>query len=480
MSSKVLIVEDNELNGKLAKTLVLQQGHEALLARSGAEGLGLLGQAQAVLLDLGLPDLPGLEVLSRMKAQAPEIPVIVLTGDTEVPTAVKALQAGAFNYFTKPIHGDQVLAALKAALGQAALSSQVRSLQDQLASVAGLQRWMGPSRAVKELEAQVRQVAPTGLTVLIHGETGAGKEVVARALHEASPRAAQPFVALDCGAIPEALLESELFGHEKGAFTGADRRREGHFQLAQGGTLFLDEIANLPLGLQAKLLRVLQERELQPLGGARRQTLDIRVLAASNHDLEEEAKLGRFRQDLFYRLAEFRLHLPALRERPEDIPYLAQRFLEEAGIELKKPAAFEPGALAALKAHAWPGNVRELRNVVRQAQLSSGQTVSEKTILGLLTGSGNGKNRKSEVGSRNGTREHSDFRFRTSDLASGSSLKEISESASAQAERAAIQETLTATQGNILQAARVLQVDNKTLHARLKKYGIRARDFQPE
>jgi DNA-binding NtrC family response regulator len=282
-------------------------------------------------------------------------------------------------------------------------------------------------------------------------------------VHDCSERAKGAFIALDCGAIPEALLESELFGYERGAFSGAERKREGHFQLAQGGTLFLDEIANLPFGLQAKLLRVLQERQLQPLGGSKPVALDVRFVAASNHDLEKEAAAGRFRQDLFFRLAEFRISIPALRERPEDIAPLAQRFLEETGVELRRPVrGLEPEALALLQAHAWPGNVRELRNVIRQAVLQcQGFSLTPEDLARVLKPLAAGP------------------RAAAQPSPAGATLTAVGQAARESAERQAISEALRESKGNILRASKQLGVDNKTLHVKLKKYRIRARDFEP-
>jgi len=459
---RVLIVEDDAPNRRLLAALLKAEGWDVLPAENGAQALALAATEEpwVVLLDLGLPDRPGMEILKELKRRRPSMPVIMLTGDTEVSSAVSALQAGAHNYFTKPIRSEQVLAALKGALEQFRLSLQVDHLTQRLAGNEGLARTMGPSLQIQGLEVEVRRVAATPFTVLVHGETGTGKEVVSRAIHELSARAAQPFIALDCGAIPETLLESELFGYEKGAFSGADRRKEGHFLLAQGGTLFLDEIGNLPLGLQAKLLRVLQEKELKPLGGTRSVSLDVRIVAASNHDLEQEAAQGRFRQDLYFRLAEFKLELPSLRDRPEDIPYLAQRILEEASVELRRPVHGLSGqALEMLRAHPWPGNVRELRNVIRQGVLhSQGVELEVDALMSLL-----------KPGS-----------VSTAKRSGGSTLRQIGENALAQAEIEAIREALRASSGKILPAARALSTDNKTLHVKLKKYGIRARDFEPE
>ena len=460
----ILVVEDDPALGRLMRAIFESEGCRVLLATDGSSALRSAQSEtpRAVLLDLGLPDMDGLRVLEGLRRAHAGLPVIILTGQTGVSTAVQAIQAGAFNYFTKPFDRAQLVLAVRHALERAALQDQVRALKGQAAPASDLARLMGPGQAVRRLQEQVRQVAATNFTVFVHGETGAGKELVCRAIHDSSPRSAQPYVALDCGAIPETLLESELFGYEKGAFSGADRRKEGRFRLADGGTVFLDEIANLPLGLQAKLLRVLQERQLQPLGGGQPQALDVRVVAASNQDLESEARAGRFRQDLFFRLSEFRISLPALRERPEDIPYLAQRFLEEAAVELRLPVGeILPGALALLKSHPWPGNVRQLRNVVRQAVLQcGGLSLAPETLKPLL---GAGPDLPADGPSA---------------PTAGASLREIGEAALAGAERGAIRAALRDSAGNILQAARALRTDNKTLHTKLKKYGIRAKDFE--
>jgi DNA-binding NtrC family response regulator len=462
--AKILVVEDDAASGRMLRALFRSEACEVFLAPTGGQALQVAASQpglDAVFLDLGLPDLPGMQVLERLKKERPGLPVIILSGDTEIPSAVQAIQLGATNYFVKPINTGQILAALRQLLERKELLGTVQDLKLRL---DGLARTMGPSPMIQALRKKLKQVAGSDLTVLLHGETGAGKEVLARAVHDFSPRAAKPFIALDCGAIPEALLESELFGHEKGAFSGADRKKEGLFQLAQGGTLFLDEIANLPLGLQAKLLRVLQERELRPLGSTKGVPLDVRFVAASNHDLEQEVESGRFRQDLFFRLAEFRIAVPALRERLEDLPYLAQRFLEEAGVELRRPVRrISAEALELLKAHPWPGNVRELRNVIRQgALLTEGGSLEAGTLAPFL--------KKPASGSRPA---------QAARARAGASLRQLGLDGLAESERQAIREALLESRGNILKASRALKTDNKTLHGKLKKYGIRARDFEP-
>jgi len=463
MKPKILVVEDDPASGRMLRALFQSEGCEVALAMTGGQALELAEVTpgpDAVFLDLGLPDLPGMKVLETLKKERNELPVIILSGDTEIPSAVQAIQLGATNYFIKPINTGQILAALRQILERKALLDQVQDLKQRL---DGLARVMGPGRTVQGLQEKLKQVAASNLTVLLHGETGAGKEVLARAVHDFSPRSDKPFIALDCGAIPENLLESELFGHEKGAFSGAERKKEGQFQLAQGGTLFLDEIANLPLGLQAKLLRVLQERELRPLGSSRGVALDVRFVAASNHDLEKDVEAGRFRQDLFFRLAEFRIGVPPLRERLEDLPYLAQRFLEEAGVELRRPVRqISPRALESLSAHAWTGNVRELRNIVRQAVLLSSGSTLEADDFEVFLKKAAPRARPAQAA-----------------LSAGLSLGQAGQAGLAQAEREAIRAALSESRGNILKASRALKTDNKTLHGRLKKYGIRARDFEP-
>jgi two-component system nitrogen regulation response regulator GlnG len=321
---------------------------------------------------------------------------------------------------------------------------------------------MGGSPAIAQVIQQVAQVAESNFTVLVQGETGTGKELVARAIHQQSPRRQSPFVAVDCGAIPETLVESELFGHERGAFTGAQARREGHFQLAKGGTLFLDEIGNVPLATQAKLLRALEQREVHPLGGPRAVTVDARIIAATNSELEESVKAGRFRADLYYRLSEFTIALPPLRSRREDIMHLSQRFLDEVSMELRRPVRrISDEAMQGLLHHDWPGNVRELRNVVRKAALLATDVVTPEHIP-ALSGS-------VPVHSRSGAEPVGE------DL----SLREVAELAAVQAEREVIRHALESTKGNKSQAARLLRTDYTTLHAKMKRYGISARDFAP-
>jgi len=325
------------------------------------------------LVDLRMPGISGFEVLERLRTAAPSMPAIMLTGSGDVKNAVRAMQLGAFDYLTKPMNHEEVVLIVRRALESRALHEEVQQLRRHAGGNADdLAVQMGSSDQIKQVIEQVRTVAVSNFTVLLLGETGTGKEIVSQAIHQLSARRRKPFVALDCGAIPDALLESELFGHEKGAFTGADRSQTGRFRLAEGGTCFLDEMGNLPLNLQAKLLRVLESGEVQPIGAAQTTPMDVRFIAATNHDLDERVRLGAFRADLYFRLAQYAIRLPALRERPDDIEYLARRFMMEASIELRRPMqTIVPAALDLLRRHTWPGNVRELRNVVRQAVLQT-------------------------------------------------------------------------------------------------------------
>jgi two-component system nitrogen regulation response regulator GlnG len=435
-----------------------------LAAHDGKSGLEVAAaeQPDLIVLDLHLPDLDGLEVLDRLRSTSPVTPVVMLTAHADVKTAVRATQLGAFDYQTKPIDPEEFAVVIRRALETRALRTEVEDLRRQVGEGGGLAQQMGPSREVGLVIDQVRTVAATNFSVLALGETGTGKELVAQAIHRQSERRHKPFIAVDCGAIPEALLESELFGHEKGAFTGAARRKEGRFQIAQGGTVFLDEVGNLPLGLQAKLLRVLESRQLQAVGATRASSMDVRFVAATNDDLQARVTAGKFRADLYFRLAQYTISLPPLRERASDIPHLAQRFVNELSIELRRPIhQLAPDAVLALQRHHWPGNVRELRNVVRQAVLESKDLVLRRAHLQKFL---------TRTGSASG---------RAPAGPAGMSLKEAADAAAREAERQLICETLRETRGNKSVAARALRTDYKTLHVKLKNLGIRARDFSP-
>ena len=464
MAPLLVVIDDDAAGRRLMTAIFSAEGFRVVSAEDGEAGLALIESEapDVILLDLQMPKMDGLEVLEALVRRRCSAPVIMLTADRDVRAVVRATRLGAYDYLTKPIDHDEVLATVRRALERSALRAEVQDLRRRLAEGGSLAEQMGPSQAVREVVEQVTAVAASDLTVLVLGETGTGKELVAQALHRQSTRRQGPFVALDCGAIPDALLESELFGHERGAFTGADQKRKGRFELAKGGTLFLDEVGNLPITLQAKLLRVLESRQVTAVGGMRAMETDVRFIAATNDDLEARVAAGLFRADLYYRLAQYSIFLPALRDRRGDVAYLAQRFLEQSSVELRRPIReIAPDALELLGRHSWPGNVRELRNVVRQAVVRGQGLVLEKSLLRSMLG------KTPAAGPVRGA-------------ASGSSLREISEAASAAAEKSAIIETLQTTRGNKAQAARLLQTDYKTLHLKMKRFGLKAREFSRE
>ncbi len=462
---KVLVVDDEPEMGQLLTDILTARGFEVALAEDGAGALQRIGHAapSAILLDLKMPNLDGMQVLEQIKLIAPHVPVIILTAYGDIPTVVEAMRLGADDYLTKPFGKEEVVLALSRALERSALLAEVEALRAELSRRGHLQELMGSSREIQKVIQQVQQVGDSPFTVLIQGETGTGKELVARAIHEQSARREKLFIALDCGAIPETLIESELFGYERGAFTGADRRKEGHFTLAEGGSLFLDEIANLPLTTQSKLLRVLQERQVQPLGAKHAVPLDVRIIAASNVPLEAEMRAGRFRQDLYYRLNEFTISLPPLRERQSDIIYLAKRFLAEAGMELRRPVhGVSDEAIQPLLQYPWPGNVRELRNVIRQAVLLSPGLIKPEHLTGLGAGAYEATSADEPL-------------LESVNL----SFREAVRNAVAEAERRVIRQALQAARGRRSEAARLLGIDYKTLHLRLKRYSVSVREFPP-
>ena len=460
---KILVVDDEAEIRSLIGAVLQSKGYEVLDAGDGVAALQRVQREHpaVILLDLNMPRMGGMEALPEIRRLDPEVPVIICTAHTDLATAVQAMKLGAYDYLTKPFDVELLALTLERALERNHLRSRIEELKRQ-GQGSSLTERMGGSPAIVQVIQQVAQVAESNFTVLVQGETGTGKELVARAIHQQSARRRAPFVAVDCGAIPETLVESELFGHERGAFTGAQARREGHFQLAKGGTLFLDEIGNVPLATQAKLLRALEQREVHPLGSARAVAVDARIIAATNSELEEGVKAGRFRADLYYRLSEFTITLPPLRSRREDITHLAQRFLDEVSMELRRPVRrISDEAMQALLRHDWPGNVRELKNVIRKAALLATDVVTPEHIPALNASAPILPRAAPEPGGP--------------DL----SLREVAELAATQAERDVIRHALESTKGNKSQAARLLRTDYTTLHAKMKRYGLSARDFAP-
>jgi DNA-binding NtrC family response regulator len=461
MPRNLLVIDDDAAGGRLLTAIFTREGLAVTTALDAATGLAAAAadHPDVIILDLHLPDLDGLEVLERLRAADPVLPVVMLTSHDDVKTAVRAIRLGAFDYLTKPLDHDEIVVAVRRALETRALREEVVELRRRVGD-GGLAAQMGSSPQIRTVIEQVTTVAASAFSVLVLGATGTGKELVAQAIHRESGRRARPFVALDCGAIPDALLESELFGHEKGAFTGADRKQEGRFASAAGGTVFLDEVGNLPLALQAKLLRVLESREVQAVGSARAARLDVRFIAATNDDLQARIAAGQFRADLYFRVAQYTISLPVLRDRPADIPYLAQRFLDEVAIELRRPMhQLAPEAIVLLQRHPWPGNVRELRNVIRQAVLEAREPVLRRALIQRHLG------------------KLAPARAGAPPVAAGRSLREVAGDAARDAERRMITDALREARGNKSQAARALRTDYKTLHTKIKQLGIRAADF---
>ncbi len=461
----LLVIDDEDAVSTLIERLFRRESFKVVRARDGRQGLELAARESpnVVVLDLNLPDIDGLKVLERLKAMAPTLPVVMLTGSLDLKTAIAATRLGANEYLTKPFNTEELIVTVRRAYDAGALRAEVEALRREVGRSRDMQlsAQMGASIEAQRVVEQVTTVAGSTFTVLVVGETGTGKEIVAQAIHQGSERRHKPFVALDCGAIPEPLLESELFGYERGAFTGAERRKEGRLGVAEGGTCFLDEVGNLPISLQAKLLRTLESHELQTIGAVASRRMDVRFIAATNDDLQAKAAAGQFRADLYFRLAQYTIHVPPLRDRRDDIAHLARRFVEEASLELRRPIeAILPEALALLERQPWPGNVRQMRNVIRQAVLQTRDLVIRHEAIQTALG------RQSEPEPALTTE------------GPALSLRETAERAARDAERQAIAVTLRATHGNKSQAARLLRTDYKTLHVKMKQFGLRGRDFE--
>ena len=456
----VLITDDEENTRWILCKLMEKEGFKTFQAADGRNALKILRQesVDAVLLDLKLPGEDGMEVLKEAKKFCNDTPIIMITGFGSIDSAVEAVKSGAHDYVIKPFQNEQLVLLVRRALEIRGLKQENCQLRSRLEGELSLREAMGSSDRIQGVYADIDLVAPTDFTVVITGETGSGKELVARAVHKLSRCASGPFVPVDCGSIPPTLIESELFGHEKGSFTGAGWTQRGKFEAASGGTLFLDEISNLPMTMHAKLLRSLQEKQIFRVGGTKCINVDIRVVAATNQDLAAMVQANRFRRDLYHRLNEFSLVVPPLRERGEDVVYLANRFLDLANAELKKDVqGFSEEALDALLGYRWPGNVRELRNIIRRAVLMA-DTLVERQHLAMPAGGP----------------PKSTFLFPeiAEDIEKRMSLRQIVRRTVTEVERKVLVQTLSRTGGNKAKAARLLQIDYKTIHTKVKGYGI--------
>jgi two-component system nitrogen regulation response regulator NtrX len=377
MSARILVIDDEAAIRSAMRMILEYEGHEVLEASSGQEGLQVV-QAEPpdlVFLDIKMPGMDGLEVLTRLRTLRDGLPVVIISAHGTASTALEAGRLGAYRFIEKPLSKDYVIDAVREGLELASLRQENRSLRNALES---RHQMVGESSAIMRVLDEVSRAAPTNATVLVLGESGVGKELVARAIHRGSLRARERFIQVNCAAIPEDLIESELFGHERGAFTGATEKQLGKFELADKGTIFLDEVGDMSPKTQAKVLRVLQEGEVERLGSSRTAKVDVRVIAATNKDLEEEIAQGRFREDLYFRLSVIPIHVPPLRERVEDIPAIVQHMAARFSREInRKPVRFSPAAIAALQQAPWRGNVRELGNVVERLMIMTGREVVE-------------------------------------------------------------------------------------------------------
>ena len=484
---KVLIVDDLEDVRWVLSNLMRNAGFAPLVAADGKQALAII-ESEApdlVLLDVCLPDMDGFDVLTWARAHDKGIPVIMMTGHGRATDASRAMRAGAYDYVPKPFRNEDMLLTVRHALEEKGLRRQPRQFRDRRCAQSSLEGLMGSSAAVQRIVQHVAQVGPTDFSVLITGETGSGKELVAQAVHAESLRSAQPLVVLDCGSIPETLIESELFGHEKGSFTGAHQAQAGAFELAHCGAIFLDEIGNLPLAMQGKLLRALETRRIHRVGGAKEQAFDFRVIAATNVDLNAAVEAGLFRRDLYHRLAEFSINVPPLRERKEDLRYLVRRTLNAANGELCRHInGLSDAAWEILMRYDWPGNVRELRNQLRRAVLMSDEfdLILEATSFVMLDPHESTVCLVSEAR----TRAHHTPAFgdvsksialTLEKISSGHadlSLKDLTRELTTQIEKVILLEALNINSGNKAKVARILSIDYKTLHNKLKACGITA------
>jgi DNA-binding NtrC family response regulator len=454
---KLLIIEDEERMRRLFELVLKQEGYDLLLASTGEQGIRTLNDVadlDLIVTDLELGNQSGLDVLQAAKQALPDVPVLIITGYGTVKSAVEAMKKGAFDYISKPVDNEELKIVLARALRVRRLSQDNRALRAGLHERFGFNRIVSVSSKMAEVKRLAMEVARTDVTVLITGESGTGKELLARAIHYAGARAGGPLVAVNCAGIPENLLESELFGYEKGAFTDAKKAKAGRFQLADRGTLFLDEIGEMSLAAQAKLLRVLEDHTVEPLGGVRGVKVDIRVICATNQTLPELIRKGRFREDLYYRLNVGTLHIPPLRERREDIPALLESFLEIASRERgTRIHQVSPDALALIHGYHWPGNVRELHNVMEWVTISckEGEIKPEHLPAFLHPSAGP-------------AHEQAAHKNVPSLLSFGLSVEEL--------EKAMLQEALEKTGGNVSEASRLLKVTRNTLRYRMAKYHL--------
>jgi DNA-binding NtrC family response regulator len=463
--AKILVADDEQNLRRVLVALLKRDGHTVVQAATGLEAIEHLAEADVVITDLRMPGVDGMEVLRAASKNYPQVPVIMITAYGSVGQAVEAIKAGAFDYIEKPFEQEQIKVIVDKAIGQAAANREAprATLYAGDGEVKGRYGLVGQSEHMQAIFSIIDKVADTPSTVLITGESGTGKELVAKALHEQSRRKSAPFIKINCAAIPKTLMESELFGYEKGAFTGATSSKPGRFELADGGTLFLDEIGEIPVEMQVKLLRAIQESEFERVGGIKTLKVDVRLVTATNRDLEAETKFGNFREDLYYRLNVVPLQIPPLRKRTGDIPLLVTHIIKKFNERLRKSiTAISDDALETLEGHAWPGNIRELENVLERTILFCKGDRIESTDLQLVTGSGPAA-----------TPDPYDDDELSAELSG--SLREMIRTRTASLERELIAKALDETNGNITKAAQLLKISRKSLQMKMKEFGLRDR-----
>lgn len=459
--SKILVVDDNQDMRYMLTSILREEGYKVSEMETAEAMLKLLKNGDdigLILLDNKLPGISGMDALKKVKEINEDIIVIMLTAFGKVDGAVDAMKEGAYDYITKPFDNKDLLFKINRAMERSELGTEIKTLKKKLDDDIISEEMLGKSPQVKEIIKQINIVAPTNMTVVIEGESGTGKEVYSNLIHRKSSRADKPFVAIDCGAIPETLIESEFFGHEKGAFTGADKAKQGKFEEANGGTLFLDEVTNLSDSNQKTLLRVIQEKKLTRIGGKGVIHFDVRIIVASNKPMEEAVNEGTFRADLFYRLNEFNIKLPPLRDRKEDINIIAGNLLREANKDLSKNInSFSRESLAKMMKYDWPGNVRELRNVIRKSALMEESSEIRNIILNntriMLNGNGHGPN---------GTNGYKIEGFESYTLEDATDIME----------KNLILKAIDKAGGNKQRASKALGINRKTLYRKMKKLGI--------
>ncbi|MEQ1727803.1 MAG: sigma-54 dependent transcriptional regulator [Vicinamibacterales bacterium] len=467
--SRILVIDDEAAIRESLRMTLEYEGYECILAATGPEGLTLADRElpDLVLLDVKMPGMDGLEVLERLRAVHETVPVIVVSGHGTISTAVEATKKGAFDFIEKPFASDRVLLSLRNALDQRRLRDENRSLKR---AVEVRHQMIGDSAALRSVMAAIGKAAPTNATVLIQGESGVGKELVARTIHRNSLRSRERFVQVNCAAIPEELIESELFGHEKGSFTGATEKQTGKFEQADRGTIFLDEVGDMSAKTQAKVLRVLQEGEVERLGSSRTIKVDVRVIAATNKNLEEEIEKGGFREDLYFRLAVIPIHVPPLRERPEDIPQLVRHYMDYFSRENNaRPRRMTQAATEALQRYRWKGNIRELRNTVeRMMIMSSADVIDLADLPGTVRNPGAASGSVRPAFTTSAPASSSGSGAAASEPAAGGTLREFKDNA----ERAFLVARLRENTWNISKTAEVIDTPRSNLYKKLEQYQI--------